>query len=109
MVGALAAHLLIDPLHRAYNGKPRRSGALRKPRRFYLHDYMTASLRSLDARKAIFLLALILMASPVAGLRPMRAGRLRTCRIPRPGMRMRAPFFRCLPTLSTIPVRMLVI
>ena len=28
--------------------------------------YMTASLRSFDARKAIFLLALILMASPVA-------------------------------------------
>src|SRR5436190_1675695 len=51
----------------------------------------------------------IMMVSPVAGLRPIRAGRLRTCRMPKPGMRMRAPFFRCLPTLSTIPVRMLVI
>jgi hypothetical protein len=41
-------------------------------------------LRSFDARKATFLLALILIASPVAGLRPMRAGRLRTCRMPSP-------------------------
>jgi hypothetical protein len=38
----------------------------------------TASLSSLDARKATFLLALILIGSPVAGLRPMRAARLRT-------------------------------
>jgi hypothetical protein len=44
----------------------------------------TASLRSLAARNATFLLALILMASPVAGLRPMRAARCRTCRMPRP-------------------------
>jgi hypothetical protein len=58
--------------------------------------YITASLRSFDALKAIFLLALILMVSPVAGLRPIRAARLRTWRMPRPGMRMREPFFRCL-------------
>ena len=38
----------------------------------------TASLSSLAARKATFLLALILIGSPVAGLRPMRAARLRT-------------------------------
>ncbi len=37
-----------------------------------------ASLRSLATRKATFFDALILIASPVAGLRPMRAGRLRT-------------------------------
>ena len=50
--------------------------------------YITISLRSFEARKAIFLLALILMASPVAGLRPMRAGRFLTCRMPRPEMRL---------------------
>ena len=38
----------------------------------------TASLSSLAARNATFLLALILIGSPVAGLRPMRAARLRT-------------------------------
>ena len=38
----------------------------------------TASLSSLLARKATFLLALIWIGSPVAGLRPIRAGRLRT-------------------------------
>src|SRR5579884_2332130 len=37
-----------------------------------------ASFNSLDARNATFLLALIWIASPVAGLRPMRAARLRT-------------------------------
>jgi hypothetical protein len=35
----------------------------------------TASFNSLAARKAIFLLALISMASPVPGFLPMRAGR----------------------------------
>src|SRR5215472_18737634 len=62
-----------------------------------------AAFNSFAARKAIFLLALILMASPVAGLRPMRAGRLRTWMMPSPLMRMRRPFFRCLaisPTMS---------
>jgi hypothetical protein len=38
----------------------------------------TAIFNSLDARKATFLLALILIASPVAGLRPMRAARFLT-------------------------------
>src|SRR6185503_21339883 len=51
-------------------------------------------LSSLAARNATFLLALILIASPVAGLRPMRAARLRTCRTPNPAIRMRQPFFR---------------
>jgi hypothetical protein len=36
------------------------------------------SFNSLDARNATFLLALIWICSPVAGLRPMRAARLRT-------------------------------
>jgi len=39
-----------------------------------LRVYITTCLRSFEARKAIFLLALILMASAAAGLRPMRAG-----------------------------------
>ena len=65
-----------------------------------------ASFSSFEARKATFLLALIWMASPVAGLRPMRAARLRTCRMPRPPMRIRSPFFRCLTIWPTRPPRM---
>src|SRR5262249_16756431 len=52
-----------------------------------------------------FLLALILIGSPVAGLRPMRAARLRTCRMPRPLMRMRSPFLRCFTRRSTRSLR----
>src|ERR1700692_4766905 len=69
-------------------------------------DCQIASLSSLEARKATFLLALIWMASPVAGLRPMRAARLRTCKMPSPPMRMRSPFLRCLTILPTRPPRM---
>ena len=43
------------------------------------------------------LAGLDLMASPVAGFRPMRAARLRTWRMPSPGMRIRSPFFKCFP------------
>src|SRR6516162_1471843 len=67
--------------------------------------YQTASLSSLAARKATFLLALILIGSPVAGLRPMRAARLRTWRMPRPLMRMRSPFLRCLTRSPTKSLR----
>src|SRR5215510_5340070 len=55
-----------------------------------------ASLKPFAARNATFfdaLLALILISSPVAGLRPLRAGRagrIRTCRVPRLGMRIQA-------------------
>src|SRR6202165_4024743 len=69
-------------------------------------SYQTASLSFLAARKATFLLALMWIASPVAGLRPMRAARLRTCRMPRPTMRMRSPFFRCLVIRPTRSFRM---
>src|SRR5215471_9026819 len=55
-----------------------------------------ASFNSLDARKATFLLAPILIASPVAGLRPMRAPLFLTCNMPRPAIRIRSPFFKCL-------------
>ena len=51
-----------------------------------------ASFSSFEARKATFLLALIWIASPVAGLQPMRAARLRTCRMPRPPSRCARPF-----------------
>src|SRR3979409_1818452 len=54
----------------------------------------TASFNSLVARKATFLLALILIGSPVAGLRPLRAARVRTTRMPSPPMRMRSAFLR---------------
>src|SRR6266568_2782483 len=66
-----------------------------------LRNYITASLSSFAARKATFLLALMWMVSPVAGLRPSRAARLRTCRMPSPPMRMRSPFLRCLVTRLT--------
>src|SRR5262252_9625524 len=54
-----------------YPGSPCRTPPLKR-------NGQTASLSSLAARKATFLLALILIGSPVAGLRPMRAARLRT-------------------------------
>src|ERR1700712_5683453 len=41
------------------------------------------------------------MLSPVAGLRPMRASRVLTARIPSPLMRIRAPRFRCVVTAAT--------
>jgi hypothetical protein len=44
-----------------------------------------AVFRSLLARKATFFEVLMWIGSPVAGLRPMRAARLRTCRIPSSG------------------------
>src|SRR4051812_48423057 len=64
----------------------------------------TASFNSLATRKATFLLALILIGSPVAGLRPMRAARFRTWSTPRPLILIRSPFFRCLATRSTMSV-----
>ena len=46
-------------------------------RAFWTSRY-TASFSSFDGRNAIFLLALILMVSPVAGLRPILAALFRT-------------------------------
>jgi hypothetical protein len=51
------------------------------------------SFSSLAGRNATFLLALILMASPVAGLRPIRAGRLRISRTPIPVRRVFVDLF----------------
>src|SRR6195952_4721161 len=60
-----------------------------------------ASLSSLAGRNPTFRLALIWMLSPVAGLRPMRASRVLTARMPSPLMRTRAPCFRCVVTVAT--------
>ena len=57
------------------------------------HSY-TASFSSLAARNAILLLALILMASPVAGFRRIRAARFRTWRMRRPVRPTLLPFFK---------------
>src|SRR5215831_3065435 len=54
----------------------------------------TASFSSLAGRNATFLLALILMAAPVAGLRPIRAARLRIWSMPIPFSRTLSPFLR---------------
>ena len=54
----------------------------------------TASRSSLAGRKAI-LLALILMASPVAGFQPIPAARFRIRRMPRPVRRISLPLLRC--------------
>ena len=60
------------------NAQPLRAGRLYSDAVQKANDGQTASLSSLEARKATFLLALIWIGSPVAGLRPMRAARLRT-------------------------------
>src|SRR4029078_12901538 len=54
-----------------------------------------AIFRAALARNATFLRALIGIASPVAGLRPTRAARFRTRRIPRPAIFTCSPFLRC--------------
>src|SRR5688572_30287306 len=51
----------------------------------YLHFLLYFSLSSLAAEKATLLRAGILMASPVAGLRPVRALSWRTWNLPKPG------------------------
>src|SRR5690606_36468915 len=51
-----------------------------------------ASLSSLPALRRTFLLALIVIVAPVAGLRPLRAARLLTEKLPNPGTWMRSPF-----------------
>ena len=51
----------------------------------------TASFSSLAGRNAIFLLALILMASPIAGFRPYVTALFRTWRMPRPFRRILSP------------------
>ena len=60
-----------------------------------------ASLSSLAALKAIFRLAAISITWPVPGLRPVRAGRSRTCRMPRPVNRTFSPALSRVVTSAT--------
>ena len=59
----------------------------------------------LTERKPSFFDALILICSPVAGLRPRRAGRFFTWKMPRPVMRTLWPFFRFFTVRSTKALR----
>src|ERR1700746_62105 len=77
--------------HEQKNAPPKRIGGAN----FRSQELHATIFNSLLARKATFLPALIWIGSPVAGLRPMRAARCLTCRMPRPAIRMRSPFFRC--------------
>ena len=47
-------------------------------------DYLTASLRALPALNAGTLEAAIVISLPVCGLRPLRAARSRTSKLPKP-------------------------
>jgi hypothetical protein len=47
-------------------------------------DYLTASLRAFPGLNAGTLLAAISISSPVCGLRPLRAARSRTSKLPKP-------------------------
>src|SRR5690606_33470168 len=60
------------------------------------------SLRALPALNAGFLEALILIVSPVFGLRPWRAARLRTWKVPKPTSVTVSPFLRVLVMTLTI-------
>ena len=51
---------------------------------FENQDYLTASLSALPALKAGTLEAAILISLPVCGLRPLRAARSRTSKLPKP-------------------------
>lgn len=59
-----------------------------------------ASLRAFPALKPGTFDALILIASPVLGLRPVRAARLRTENVPKPTKVTVSPFLRALVTAS---------
>jgi len=63
-----------------------------EPRRVVLRQI--ASLSSFAARNATLRLALIWTASPVAGLRPIRAGRSFNSMMPKPPILTRSPAFR---------------
>src|SRR5690606_33598416 len=66
----------------------------------------SASLMALAGKKASLLEAAILMASPVAGLRPLRSALCLTLNLPKPGIDVSAPDWAasaiCAKTLSTM-------
>src|SRR5690554_7188195 len=61
---------------------------------------LTASLSALPALKLGTLAALISIGSPVCGLRPVRAARSLTVKIPKPTRETVSPFLRLSVTLS---------
>src|SRR5690606_3071079 len=65
--------------------------------------YLTASRSALPALKPGTFAALILIAAPVCGLRPVRAARLRTEKVPKPTSVTCSPFFRALVTALIMP------
>jgi len=69
--------------------------------------YITASLRSFDALKAIFLLALILMVSPVVGKHLKKGSRIRIPGLGILQVRKRAARMGRNPALATISVSMM--
>src|SRR5690606_29992067 len=66
----------------------RAAGRRRKAQRPLFRE----SLSSLPILKRTFLLALMVIVAPVAGLRPLRAARLETLKLPKPGTCTRSPF-----------------
>src|SRR5690554_6389083 len=63
--------------------------------------YLTASFRALPALKPGTLAAAILISAPVCGLRPVRAARSLTEKVPNPTSTTESPFFRAPVMLST--------
>src|SRR5580658_8662810 len=69
-----------------HRGDTRSGGAIRHSNQAERGYFSTASLNALAARRRTTVLALILIASPVAGLRPMRALRCALTARPIPGI-----------------------
>src|SRR3990167_10329876 len=67
-------------------------GLLRSTSFFTASYLLTASVRPLATTSLITFLAAISMAAPVEGLRPVRAGRSVTFRLPIPGRVISPPF-----------------
>src|SRR5690606_36617588 len=65
-------------------------------------NYFTASDRPAPALNFGVFLALILIVSPVAGLRPVRAARLVTENVPKPGIVTLSPFFSVFVIVSRV-------
>src|SRR5690348_2882938 len=65
-------------------------------------NQFSASLSALPALNAGTLDALILMFSPVRGLRPVRAERLRTTNVPKPTSDTSSPFFSAFLMISVV-------
>src|SRR2546427_12986425 len=70
-------------------------------------DQRIAAASSLPGRKRATLRALISICSPVCGLRPTRALRLDTVKVPKPTRATRSPFFSALVTPATTESRAL--